>query len=278
MGRVLIATLLLVVLAAAPASAARPVVAVIDTGVDDQHPALRGLLWRNPEEIPRNRRDDDLNGFVDDINGADWVGHDGRPYDRQDHGTHVAGIIARRPMVGRRRGAPTGARIMALRVADRDGIGTTEDLAAAIIYATSRGADIINLSVGYYQPSALLADALLEAEARGVLVVVAAGNRGEDLSTTPVYPASYNLPGMLVVGAASGGGLAWWSGRGASVVDVAAPASAVSTVPFGKWARMTGTSQATAFVSRAAVLLWAERPWADAAGIRAALLSGVQSR
>jgi len=72
------------------------VVAVIDSGVDLTHPDLRGALWTNPGEIPGNGIDDDHNGIIDDVHGADFVNGDGNPSDDDGHGTHIAGIIAAR--------------------------------------------------------------------------------------------------------------------------------------------------------------------------------------
>jgi subtilisin family serine protease len=110
------------------------------------------------------------------------------------------------------------------------------------------------------------------AYSRDVLVVTAAGNGHEDLDRTPVYPASYHLPGMLVVGAAVGPAIAWWSARGANTVDLAAPADAISTLPRGRWGKMTGTSQSAAHVSRAAALLLAAAPQRKALSIRQTIL------
>src|SRR5262249_35617231 len=69
------------------------VVAVIDSGVDYTHPDLAANMWHNPGETPGNKRDDDGNGFVDDVYGYDFVNRDGDPMDDNGHGTHVSGTI-----------------------------------------------------------------------------------------------------------------------------------------------------------------------------------------
>jgi subtilisin family serine protease len=276
--RLLAATVLLCALLAAPAraGAGHPIVAVVDSGVDASHPALDGLLWRNPGEKPGNLVDDDYDGFVDDVHGADFLDGDGTPQDARGHGTHIAGMIVRRPLVERRLGRPTGARVMSLRVVGADGRGGTQSLANAIFYAVEHKARVINISLAYYEPSLELTSALLFAHSRKVLVVTAAGNGHEDLDRTPVYPASYHLPGMLVVGAVVGPDIAWWSARGDTTVDLAAPADEISTIPGGRWGKMTGTSQSAAHVTRAAALLMAAQPRRSAWAVRRAILRGAK--
>jgi subtilisin family serine protease len=268
--------LLLVVAAAfgvsaSPASAAArgPLVAVLDSGVDFTHPALKASAWRNPREIARNGVDDDGNGFVDDVNGADMVGHDGAPKDPRGHGTHIAGIVAR----------AKGVRIMAVRIIGRDGTGTGADLAAGLDYAVANGARVINLSVADYGDDPAIAAALARASAAGAVVVTAAGNGGQDLDVTPVYPASYRTPGMLVVAASgSDGHITTWSARGAKSVDLVAPGVDIrSTLPHGRYGRKTGTSQAAAAVTRTVARALAAAPTATAAQIRTALLGAVDT-
>jgi subtilisin family serine protease len=231
-----------------------PVVAVVDSGVDVSHPALRG------HAVP----------------GADFVDGDDRPDDPRGHGTHIAGLIARKGG-GKRLGKPTGARIMPLRVIDTQGTGSTAALVSAIAHAIDHGARIINLSIAHYEPDPALAAVLQRAADAGVLVVAAAGNDGEDLDRVAVYPASFHTPSMIVVAATELGVLAPWSARGSRTVDIAAPGNEVrSSLPRGRYGRRSGTSQATALVSRAAAVLWRSRPAATAAEIRAALVGGAR--
>jgi subtilisin family serine protease len=256
---------------AADASAAPPVVAVLDSGVDFKHPALAGSAWTNPREIPANRLDDDGNGFVDDVHGADFVGRDGNPRDPRGHGTHVAGIVAR--------GSGGGVRIMAVRIIGRDGSGWSRDLAAGIDYAVENGARVINLSVSDYPDDPAVATALDRASLRGAVVVAAAGNSGKDLDVKPVYPASYRTPGMIVVGAAGRGGrIASWSGRGRRSVDLVAPGVDVrSSLPRRRYGRKSGTSQAAAAVSGAVARALAAAPSASASALRDAVLGAADS-
>jgi subtilisin family serine protease len=256
--------------AAVPAHAApRPVVAVLDSGVDFTHPAFRRAAWRNPGEIARNGVDDDANGFVDDVNGADLVLRTAAGGDPRGHGTHVAGIVAR----GRR------ARIMAVRILGPDGRGTSTDLAAGIDYAVANRAQVINLSVSDYGDDPAVAAALARAGAAGVTVVAAAGNGGHDLDKRPVFPASYRTPGMLVVGATGfDGRLTSWSGRGARSVDLVAPGVAVrSALPRRRYGRKSGTSQAAAAVTRTVARVLAAAPAATQLTVRTVLLGTVDA-
>jgi subtilisin family serine protease len=261
--RIIALTVAITALAVAPALAASgPVVAVVDSGVDMTHPALRKHLWTNPGEVAGNKVDDDGDGFVDDVHGADFVTGDGDPMDPRGHGTHIAGMVTKR----------SRARVMALRVIARDGRGTDSALAQAIDYAVAHGARVINLSVAYYDASDDIEAAVRRASDAGVLLVAAAGNDHENLDVRTVYPASYHVPTMLVVAATADGKLARWSARGRAGVDIAAPGSARSTLPGGRYGILEGTSQATARVTRAAAVILTAHPELDALAVRAALL------
>ena len=133
------------------------VVAVIDSGVDYTHEDLAGNMWINAGEIPDNNIDDDNNGFIDDVYGADVVGstydHDGDPQDDNGHGTHVAGIIAAQGDNGIGIiGVAPNAQIMAIKAAQYSGVLTSTDISEAILYAYQQGADIINMSFGGSKP------------------------------------------------------------------------------------------------------------------------------
>ncbi len=184
------------------------VVAIIDSGVDTDHPDLINRIWKNPKEIAGNGVDDDRNGFVDDVQGWDFVDNDNDPNpsatvacfanqtcheDAFHHGTLIAGIIAAElnNAFGIAGIAPR-AKIMPLRTLDSGGFGDSGMVVDAILYAVENGADIINMSfVGTFNDPALEA-AIEYAYSQDVAVVIAAGNAesGEqlDLTVTPRYP------------------------------------------------------------------------------------------
>ncbi len=239
------------------------VVAVIDSGVDYEHPDLEDNMWTNSEEIAGNSKDDDGNGYVDDVYGYDWIDSDSDPMDDNSHGTHVAGIIG---AVGDNSLGVTGVSpevsIMALRFMDADGNGTTSGVAQAITYAADNGADIINASFAGTSSSVLMEEAIEYASDKGVLFVAAAGNSGEDNDATPNYPANYDIDNILAVAATdSEDELASFSNYGETSVDMAAPGvSILSTVPGEDYETMSGTSMATPHVAGAAAVLLAEKP------------------
>jgi subtilisin family serine protease len=123
-------------------------IAVIDTGVDLDHPDLVSSLFVNPGEIAGNNLDDDNNGFVDDVHGYDFANRDANPNDTNGHGTHVAGTIASSKNGVGATGVAPDAKILPIRVLGDDGSGISIDVAAGIRYAAQMGADIINLSLG----------------------------------------------------------------------------------------------------------------------------------
>ncbi len=203
-----------------PQGAAPVVVAVIDTGLDWHHADLDpASLWRNEDEIPDNGIDDDRNGYVDDVIGWNFVAGDNRPWDRDGHGTFVAGIIAAAHNERGIAGISPNARIMVLKAASDFGTTRASWLAEAIVYAADNGARIINLSVGGPNESAMEGAALAHARSRGVLVVAAAGNDGVELGE--FGPAGQD--GVLTVGAAEEDGRAAAFSNFGAKVDLVAP-------------------------------------------------------
>jgi subtilisin family serine protease len=219
------------------------VVAVIDTGVDIDHPDLINNIWINEKEIPVNGIDDDRNGYIDDINGWDFVNNAFDPNPKFQngftdiglhHGTIVSGIIAAE---GNNAFGITGvawnAQIMALKVLNDRGEGTTEDVIRAIDYATNNGADIINLSFVGPDYSSSLAEAIERAFDAGVLVVAAAGNEdanglSHDLSVTPAYPICNDNGRDTIIGVGGTDPLdqkAEFSNFGSNCIDIVAPAT-----------------------------------------------------
>jgi subtilisin family serine protease len=232
------------------------VVAVIDSGVDYGHPDLNDNIWSNPGEIPGDGIDNDLNGYVDDVQGWDYVGDDNDPGDMNSHGTHVAGTIGAE---GNNATGTTGvcwtAKIMPLRFLDDSGAGTVADEISAIDYAIANGASIINASFSSDAFSIFEEDAISDAMDAGILFVAAASNDGD---ATPEYPAGLDLDNIISVAATDQDDeLAWFSNYGASWVDVGAPGVNIySTLPGGIYGFKNGTSMATPHVVGLAGLIW----------------------
>ncbi|MCW2998857.1 MAG: family serine peptidase [Solirubrobacterales bacterium] len=253
------------------------VVAVLDTGVDANHPDLRGALWTNAGEVPDNGRDDDGDGYVDDVHGVDLVNGDGDPADDEGHGTHVAGIIAARANGGGVVGLAPNAVLMPIKVLDNHRGGNTDAVAEGIRYALAHGAQVINLSVNGPGPSTALRAAVAEATRAGVSIVASAGNDGIDLGLTPSYPASYPDASVLPVGATDGDGLlASFSNFGRAIALTAPGVAILSTARGGAFELRSGTSMAAPEVTAALALLHSARPDLPDSALRAALLAGAR--
>jgi subtilisin family serine protease len=247
-------------------------VAVIDSGVDALHPDLDANIWINPGEIAGNGLDDDANGYIDDINGWDFVGNDNNPMDANGHGTHVAGTIAAENNGVGQTGVAPNARIMPVRVLDAGGSGSYAAIAAGIRYAANNGARVINLSLGGTTGDDALLAAVRDATSLGALVVMAAGNSG---TATPAFPAVYAREVGLAIGAVdSAGTLARFSNRaGATPLDyVTAPGVSVySTLPGNTYGSLSGTSMAAPHAAGVAALLLSASPTLTPAEIESLL-------
>lgn len=244
------------------------VVAVIDSGVDFSHPDLSGSSWINEGETCGNGIDDDGNGFVDDCTGWDFGYNDNTPYNpgADAHGTHVAGIITANVNGEGIAGIAHRADVMDLNVGGPGGISGSS-IAGAVRYAADNGADIINMSLGTQIGTPrigvkVIEDAVVYALDKGVLVVVAAGNDGVNLDQSPVYPASFALEGMLVVGASAPSDTrASFSNYSPNQVNAFAPGHYIlSTVPGADYRFMSGTSQASPLTAGAAALVLQQYP------------------
>lgn len=273
------------------------VVAVIDTGIDYTHEDLaREKLWTNPGE-KKNGRDDDNNGYVDDLFGWNFVDQSNNPWDESGHGTHIAGVIAACTYNGVGIAAINNdAVIMPLKVANFAGQARSANVAAAIYYAVDHGASIINISLGGELITDLEREAAEYAMERDVLVVVSAGNRG-----LPTEKFGYaGLPGALVVGAmAPDGSRAGFSNFGDGLSLLAPGVDVLSlraentdfialSDPLdyeegtavvgeeGRYYRASGTSFAAAVASGVASKLKSMRPELGARDLKA-LLEGTAS-
>ena len=215
-------------------SGAGVTVAVIDTGVDLDHPEFQGRLVPGYD-------------FVDDDNEAD---------DGNSHGTHVAGTIAGASDGAGITGVAPDAKIMPIRVLDDEGYGWTSDIIAGVRWAADNGADVINLSLGGGGYSKAMADAIAHASGLGAVVVMAAGNSG---GGSPDYPAAHAVNDGLAVGAVDQQrSMAGFSNRaGSTVLDyVTAPGVDIySAIPGGGYSNYNGTSMATPHVAGVAALL-----------------------
>ena len=254
------------------------VVAVIDTGLDIENPDFDGALWSNEAEIPNNGIDDDENGYVDDIYGWDFVHEDPVPDDIEGHGTHVAGTVGARADDGI--GVPGLAfesQLMILKFLEGASGGRSSDGAAAVRYAVDNGAHVINLSWGSEGYSWSIRSAIAYANAKGVIVVAAAGNEGTDNDEIPFYPASYGLPNLISVAASDRNDrLSSFSNTGRKSVHLAAPGvDIVSAWLRGRWIYNSGTSMAAPHVAAAAAILLEAAPDASVEEVRTALLDSV---
>lgn len=309
-------------------SSAQPAIAVIDSGVDVTHPDLAPNLWVNPGEVAGNGIDDDGNGRRDDVHGWDFAENDATLLEPNedlfgwDHGTHVAGIAAAAANNGEGiAGVCPVCKIMVLKVgkpidADprtpgNDTVGI--DLFAvieALDYAATMGADIANLSFGIpVLWSGIERSAIRSAGRAGVLVAAAAGNANGDNdvlefdrdfdgdgfsdSTSPIYPASYDLGNLVAVAASNHndeygystecefieGSPNWpcaFSNIGRRSVDLAAPGvDIVSTLPDATYGTFDGTSMASPFVAGVAGLVKAMHPTYGSLWLKNALLNSV---
>ena len=200
------------------------IIAIIDSGVDINHPDLKTNIWVNRNETPGNNIDDDNNGFTDDINGWNFIQKSNDLTDIFNHGTFIAGVIGGS---GNNYTGITGicwnTSIMVLKIMDAFGIGSVADEISAIDYAIRNGAKIINASFGDFNYSQSEYNAIEKAKNAGILFIAAAGNSGKDNNRFPHYPSGYDLPNIISVAASTPNDtLASFSNYG-NTVDVAAP-------------------------------------------------------
>lgn len=252
----------------------RPVIAILDTGVDITHPDLVDNIWTNTLEAEgEEEADDDANGFADDLHGWDFVNQTGRIGDWNGHGTHCAGIAA---AVGKNgigiAGANPDAFIMPITVMQSDGTGDVATIIKGIDYAVANGADVLSMSFGGYSYSMAEEQALAKAYQKAVLVA-AAGNDCTPINPTtrcevckkqgaPMFPAAFTF--VLGVESAqkdgSRSGFSNYDDDGPTFssfgeerlynYELRAPGGAImSTYPGGKYKELNGTSMACPFVA-----------------------------
>lgn len=239
------------------------VVAVIDTGINYQHPSLNENIWTNEAELNGQAGvDDDGNGYIDDVHGYDFVNKDGDPMDDHGHGTHCSGTIGARGDDGVSiAGVVWKTKLMGIKFLSKSGSGNLEDAVLGIKYAMAMGAKVMSNSWGGGGYSEILKDAIQEAGDRGIIFTAAAGNNSSNNDQTPSYPASYNLPNVISVAAVDNRGhLAKFSNFGRRTVHVAAPGVNIYSSIVNGYDSWSGTSMATPHVSEVVALLLAEEP------------------
>lgn len=283
------------------------IIAVLDSGVQINHPDLKDNIWVNKKEFAHNNIDDDKNGFINDVNGWDFVNdapdpspkfQEGYTEDGILHGTIIAGIAA---ASGNNAAGIAGvtwkARIMPLKVLNDKGEGSSSKVIKAIDYSIANGADIINLSFVGFGYSKGLEDAVKRAYDAGVIIVAASGNeisqgQGYNLDVTPAYPACLDGPNgeNRVIAVAATDTLdqkAPFSSFGGKCIDISAPGISIfSTVvyspdhtindqPFNKYydGYWAGTSVAVPIISSSLALIEAANPALDRGEVLKVLLS-----
>ena len=206
-------------------------IAIIDTGIDLTHPDLAGKI----------------------VAGYDFVNSDFDPQDDNGHGTHVSGIAAAitNNSLGVA-GISWGAKLMPLKALNAFGNGTFDDVAAAIVWAADHGAQVVNLSLGGTNPSTILQSAVEYANAKGCVVIAAAGNTGSSV----LYPARY--PSVIAVGATDNNNLHPAFSNTGPELSVSAPGVQIySTLPLvlGGYGYKSGTSMSTPYTSGLVAIL-----------------------
>ena len=284
------------------------VVAVIDSGIDLEHPDLASNLWTNPGEIAGNFLDDDGNGFIDDVHGWDFVENDNRPQDDNGHGTHVAGTIGAAGNNGTGvAGLAWDTSLMVLRILDASNDGSLSRAASAINYATmmrTRSVDPVNVRVSNHSygrvstatgfgsagVESAFGDAVDAHEAADILIIAAAGNgngffNGINLDSVnrPILPAMLDNDNVISVAATGTFDELWKSSNfGQLSVDVAAPGVGI----FSTWSRQfgtlttgfnakSGTSMAAAHVTGLAALVYSLASDATVEEVKNVILAGV---
>ena len=258
-------------------------VAIIDSGVQLDHPDLTNNIWINSDEIFGNGVDDDGNGYVDDASGWNFPASSPYPFP-DEHGTHVAGIIGAEGNNGIGvAGVSWDVQLMPLDVFNGSKGASDADIVNAIYYAANNGADVINMSLGstYYNANlsdfkryepygySLYYDALTYAVNQGITVVIAAGNDDLNNDTHLSVPAAFSeaIDGVISVASLSNSGdLSWYTNYGSSVTIAAPGGNAdgsvvgeiISTVPYSNYYGLSGTSMASPIVAGAAALIKAE--------------------
>jgi subtilisin family serine protease len=249
------------------------VIAVIDAGLDTSHPDLANQLWTNPGEIAGNGVDDDNNGYIDDIHGWNFVDNNASLSDNTGHGTQVAGVIATSTNNSQGiAGMCWNCRLMIIKVVQPGGVANYSDIAAGVMYATQKGAEVINVSLGGYSDSVTLRTAVEAASQTAVVV----GGAGNDNKNSAFYPAAYG-DHVLAIAGTDAADIKTSASNYGTWVDASAPAVTITTTfDGGSYGSTDGTSMAAPFVSGLAGLLRSQHPDWSANEVQAQIIHTVQ--
>jgi len=259
------------------------IIGILDTGIRSTHVDIAQSMWINQSEIQNDDKDNDENGIIDDIHGLNTITNTGNTLDDNNHGTHIAGIVA---ATGNNHEGIVGvtwhAQLMSLKCLSASGFGATSDIVSAIDYAIANGVQILSATWESSTYSQAMYDAFRRAHDAEVLVVVAAGNSQKNNDIQPSYPANFELENKISVGSSNREDLvSSFSNYGQTQVDIFAPGSAIlSTIKYDDEAHqhMSGTSMATAHVVGAAALLMERFPDDDVQTTIARLLDGADRK
>lgn len=279
------------------------IVAVTDTGIDYNHADLRGKIWTNKNEIAGNEKDDDGNGFVDDVHGWNFASGNNKLCEYKiskegyidNHGTHVAGIIdatADNQIGIAGIASKSNVELMSIKIFSDDGTTTTAALIKGIRYAEENGATICNMSLGGDAANSYMDKLLYNTMSdSGMLFICAAGNGtdatkgvGFDITNHQQTPASFNLENMICVGNMNKTGSLDDSSCYSSIqVDIAAPGTDIVSTGVdakrsqkGVYISMTGTSMATPMVTGVAAMLQSYYGTLKPVQIKEAILGGAK--
>lgn len=253
--------------------------AVIDSGIDLNHPDLKANLWVNEDEIPNNNLDDDHNGYIDDVYGADTHLGTGDPMDTVGHGTQVAGIIG---AVGNNGVGTSGViwktKIMAIRAEDGTKRISYSGAVKGGYYAAANGAKVVNGSWGTFTAAMSIKEMIQDLDRQGVIFVGAVGNVNNNIDTQYLeYPAAFRLPNMIEVTAIDQDNeLTPQANYGRKWVNIAAPGWRITTPALGGGYKTDyGTSLAAPFVTATVAMVMSEFPQLNHYEVRQKVLSAV---
>jgi subtilisin family serine protease len=247
------------------------VIAVVDTGLNYNHPGINSNIEFNSQD-PDDGNDEDGNGFADDFMGWDFINGDKLPFDDEGHGSHVSGLIASSIM-----GVAPQAKIIPIKALNAAGSSDLATITGAIFYAVDSGAQIINASIGFSDMAAApvqLLKALQYAKSKNVLFISAAGNGdasgiGYDIKIHPDYPAAFQDDNLIAVAATARGKITSYSNFSNEFVQLGAPGGdeleplfslATQNANNQIFAPMVGTSMATPVTCGVAALILGANP------------------